>query len=49
MQTAVLVNFIILILLWFFRDPQFIPGRVSTEFNCLVIMRFRIYNGILDY
>ena len=25
-QAAVLFNFSILILLWFFRDPQFLPG-----------------------
>jgi solute carrier family 13 (sodium-dependent dicarboxylate transporter), member 2/3/5 len=28
-QAAVLVNFTILVMLWFFRKPQFIPGNMN--------------------
>jgi hypothetical protein len=29
-QAAVLFNFTVLVMLWFFRKPQFIPGRASS-------------------
>jgi hypothetical protein len=30
-QAAVLFNFTVLVMLWFFRKPQFIPGNASLK------------------
>jgi hypothetical protein len=30
-QAAVLFNFTVLVMLWFFRKPQFIPGSASLK------------------
>ena len=32
-QAAVLFNFIVLVLLWFFRDPQFITGKLKELYT----------------